>query len=141
MYIDTIEIVKGRIQDKKGIPPDQQILIYNGRKLEDEATLRDYDIRTDDTLLYLELKMPNSTDNVVYPIFDIFCNILLRNKDGGVHRIKVRHKLEVTWLKMEIIRVHFRFSENEDDEPIPIFAGEIVRDSCDVVEGAVIDVV
>ena len=49
--IDTIRSIKIKIQEKKGIHPEQQCLTFAGNELKDSHTLKDYKIQEDSTLL------------------------------------------------------------------------------------------
>ena len=118
-YDEPIKKVKAKIQDKEGIPPYQYMLTFAGQHLNEDRTIRNYDIRDDSTVFLINLD--RLSDEV-----EIYVKILA----GKTMIFKVKYSDTIGTVKAQI---HDKEGILPDQQRL-IFAKKQLKDDSTVIE-------
>jgi ubiquitin C len=119
---ETVYDIKSKIEDKEGLPIDQQMLVFMRKQLEDHRTLADYEIKSESTIHLLVFEVTDSNGGSMV--------ISVKTPTGKIITLNVKPSETVYDIKSKI----------EDQEGIPIyqqkllFTGKQLEDHCTLAD-------
>ena len=107
---DSVENVKTKIQGKEGFPPDQQRLVFKGQVLENDHTLRDYNVQNESTLQLILIFRIHVKTKTRKMILEVKPETLIKDL-----KAEIKHKEEIP---LEQQRLFFVGEELADDHTL-----------------------